>query len=191
MARDRKINLVILGLLSHENLTGYEIKKRIDGAIGFFWKGSFGNIYPALSDMENAGLIEKAENDKPSGREKTIYRITGSGRDTLKEWLATEISANELKYETLLKVYFGGVTDKSVTLKNIELFEEQARKNLAILSMYRDNLKNVLDEEHHLNYYLTVLFGIESYTAQLKWCSSAKKLLKEVKWCYPVYKPLS
>ena len=47
MAKERKIDMVILGLLSHEDLTGYEIKKRMDGAISFFWKGSFGNIYPA------------------------------------------------------------------------------------------------------------------------------------------------
>ncbi len=29
-------SLVILGLLFHEDLTGYDIKKRIDGAISFF-----------------------------------------------------------------------------------------------------------------------------------------------------------
>ncbi|MDE6129590.1 MAG: PadR family transcriptional regulator, partial [Lachnospiraceae bacterium] len=51
MANERKIDMVILGLLSHEPLTGYDIKKRIDGAIRFFWKGSFGSIYPALNTM--------------------------------------------------------------------------------------------------------------------------------------------
>ncbi len=39
MAKDRKIDMVILGLLAHEDLTGYDIKKRIDGAISLFWKG--------------------------------------------------------------------------------------------------------------------------------------------------------
>lgn len=57
MAKDRKIDLVILGLLAHDDLTGYDIKKRIDGAITFFWKGSFGSIYPALSAMEKDGLV--------------------------------------------------------------------------------------------------------------------------------------
>ena len=52
MARERKIDMVIMGLLSHENLTGYDIKKRIEGAISLFWNGRFGNIYPALNDME-------------------------------------------------------------------------------------------------------------------------------------------
>ena len=57
MAKDRKIDLVILGLLAHDDLTGYDIKKRIDGAISFFWKGSFGSIYPALGAMEKDGLV--------------------------------------------------------------------------------------------------------------------------------------
>ena len=41
MAKVRKIDLVIPGLLTHEDLTGYDIRKRIDGGIRFFWKGSF------------------------------------------------------------------------------------------------------------------------------------------------------
>ena len=42
MANEKKINYVILGLLNHESLTGYEIKKRIDHSLKFFWSGSFG-----------------------------------------------------------------------------------------------------------------------------------------------------
>ena len=38
MAKDRKIDVVILGLLAHEDLTGYVIKKQIDGAISFSGK---------------------------------------------------------------------------------------------------------------------------------------------------------
>ncbi|MDE6063639.1 MAG: PadR family transcriptional regulator, partial [Lachnospiraceae bacterium] len=72
MANERKIDMVILGLLSHEPLTGYDIKKRIDGAIRFFWKGSFGSIYPALNAMEKDGLVTK-ENSSESGREKIVY----------------------------------------------------------------------------------------------------------------------
>ena len=52
MAKDRKIDMVILGLLSHDDLTGYDIKKQIDRSIRFFWKGSFGSIYPALAELE-------------------------------------------------------------------------------------------------------------------------------------------
>ena len=179
MAKDRKIDLVILGLLSHEDLTGYDIKKRLDGAIGFFWKGSFGNIYPALSSMEAEGLISKKKNSKTGGRERIPYHITNQGTKALRSWLQDSQASNELRYETLLKLYFGGGVDRSVTIRNIEIFEEDVKRNLAVLNMFKENLEKVLDEEDHVFYYLTVTFGIDTYEAYLKWCTKAKKLLKK------------
>lgn len=178
MAKDRKIDMVILGLLAHEDLTGYDIKKIIDGNISFFWKGSFGSIYPALSAMEEQGLVKRNKSDKTSGREKIAYHLTPKGKDVLKVWLNEESVSNELKYETLLKLYFGGVEDRSVTIRNIELFEESIRHDLEILKFYKSNLEKVLDEEDHLYYYLTVTFGIDTYEAYLKWCAKSKKLLR-------------
>ena len=179
MAKDRKIDVVILGLLSHEDLTGYDIKKRLDGAIGFFWKGSFGNTYPALSSMEEEGLISKKRSSKTGGREKIPYHITSKGTKALRSWLEETQVSNELKYETLLKLYFGGAADRSVTIRNIEIFEEDVKRNLSVLYMYKENLEKVLDEEDHVFYYLTVTFGIVTYEAYLKWCTKAKKLLKK------------
>ena len=183
MAREKKIDMVVLGLLSHEDMTGYDIKKQIDGAISFFWKGSFGNIYPTLKELEMQGLIKRSETKTgeagESGREKIAYGITEVGREALKEWLSDEKASNELRYETLLKLFFGGNTDKAVTLKNIETFEEKVRADLKLLKFYRDNLEKVLDNEDHVYYYLTVSFGVETYEAYLKWCGKARNLLKE------------
>ena len=177
MARERKIDMVILGLLSHEDLTGYDIKKRIDGAISFFWKGSFGNIYPALRDMENGGLITKSDTSV-GGREKLTYHITDNGKAALKNWLQEEQASNELKYETLLKLFFGGADDRSVSIHNIEVFEEQIEKDLKMLKSYRAVLEKALDEEDHMYYYLTASFGVDTYEAYLKWCAKAKRMLR-------------
>ena len=177
MARERKIDMVILGLLCHEDLTGYDIKKRIDGVISFFWKGSFGNIYPALKDMETQKLIEKSDTSI-GGRERITYHITESGRDSLKNWLSDEQASNELRYETLLKLFFGGAQDKKITLHNIELFEEQVKGDLKALQGYTTILEQNLEEEDHLYFYLTASFGIETYEAYLKWCEKSKKMLK-------------
>lgn len=179
MAKDRKIDLVILGLLFHEDLTGYDIKKRIDGAISFFWKGSFGSIYPALSDMEKTGLVEKHQAETKGKREKILYHITDKGTDELKAWLNVEQAANDLKYETLLKLYFGGAEDKGAAIKNICYFEEQVKSDLAVLKVYKENLEKVLDQKDHIYYYLTVTFGIDTYEAYLKWCGKAKKMLEK------------
>ena len=177
MARERKIDMVILGLLSHEDLSGYDIKKRIDGAISFFWKGSFGNIYPALRDMERDRLITKSDTSV-GGREKITYHITDAGKEALKKWLQEEQASNELKYETLLKLFFGGADSRSVSIRNIEAFEEQIEKDLKLLKSYCATLEKILDEEDHIYYYLTASFGVDTYEAYLKWCAKAKKILK-------------
>ena len=178
MARERKIDMVILGLLCHEDLTGYEVKKRIDGAISFFWKGSFGNIYPALKDMETQHLIEKSDTSV-GGRERITYHITEEGRDALGKWLREEQCSNELRYETLLKLFFGGALDRKTAVRNIELFEEQIKTDLKLLKSYAGALEQKLDDENHVYYYLTISFGIDSYEAWLKWCGKAKKQLEE------------
>ncbi len=86
MANEKKLDCVILGLLSHEELTGYEIKKRIDTRLKYFWGASYGSIYPTLNDLVNRGLATKREavEDK---RNKLIYTITDKGIIYLKEWL--------------------------------------------------------------------------------------------------------
>ncbi len=172
-----KIDMVILGLLSHEDLTGYDIKKRIDGAISFFWKGSFGNIYPALKNMETQGLITKIETSV-GGREKSIYQITESGRRLLGDWLKAEQVHNELRYETLLKLFFGGAGGRDISIHNIEVFEEQIRKDLIVLKRYQETLEKATEVEDHLYYLLTTSFGIDTYEAYLRWCAKAKKMLK-------------
>ncbi|MBP5159660.1 MAG: PadR family transcriptional regulator [Lachnospiraceae bacterium] len=179
MAKDRKIDVVILGLLLHEDLTGYDIKKRIDSAISFFWKGSFGSIYPALADMEEQGLVKRKKSDNNGGREKIVYGITKKGKDRLEVWLKDEKASNDLKYETLLKLFFGAAGDRKITIRNIEIFEEQIRGNLELLRVYKKNLEKAPDQEDHLHYHLTVSFGIEACEAYLRWCSMAKKTLKE------------
>ncbi len=99
MANEKKLDCVILGLLAHEDLTGYEIKKRMDTALRFFWGASFGSIYPTLKGLVEDGLAVKA--DIAGGRNKITYSITDAGRIYLKNWLEVPVEKDELRYETL------------------------------------------------------------------------------------------
>lgn len=185
MAKDRKIDMVILGLLAYENMTGYDIKKMIDEAISFFWKGSFGSIYPALSALQDEGMVKKTASKSgekkasETKREKIYYAITKKGETALKTWLSDSKASNDLKYETLLKLFFGGVVDSLVSLNTIKEFEKEIAAELSVLKVYKDNLSKVLDEKDHLYYYLTVSFGVETYEGYLRWCKEAKKMLSK------------
>ena len=106
MSNTKKMDYVLLGLLSHEPMTGYEMKKRLDTSLRFFWGGSFGSIYPTLNQLEKEGKVTK-ENISSNGRGKISYSITETGRTDLKEWLEKPSEKDEIRYETLLKLFFG------------------------------------------------------------------------------------
>lgn len=180
MGKDRKIDLVILGLLCHEPLSGYDIKKRIDHSIRFFWKGSFGSIYPALNDMEKTGLIHKEMHLQQSGeRERIVYDITESGRIRVEEWLKDSNASNELKYETLLKLFFGGISNCETAIQNIQNFKNEMKSQLQMFKIYQGSLSKVIEENDHLYYYLTVLFGIKTCETYIIWCNEAIKIIEK------------
>lgn len=177
MANEKKIDLVILGFLHHEPMTGYDIKKRIDNELKYFFNGSFGSIYPALNSLEKADYITKKE-VCDSGRGRIVYDITGQGEQYLRDWLKQEGAKDELRYETLLKIFFGACVDRECILMQIESFEQKALMNLKMLQYFENNLEGVIDEsEDHLYFLLTVRFGIETYKGQLNWCKAAKMTL--------------
>ena len=119
--------------------------------------------------------------EEKGGREKILYSITDKGRRALEEWLNEDKMVNDMRYEILLKTFFGGIADEAVTLKNIELFEEEVERSLFMLKMYQEKLADHLDERDHVHYYMTVSFGVEVYQAYLNWCRESKKLLKNHK----------
>jgi len=177
MANEKKIDHVILGLLSHEELTGYEIKKRMDTTLKYFWGASYGSIYPALNDLVDRGLATKRE-DTGSKRNKLIYTITESGRDHLKRWLTVPVEKDEIRYETLLKLFFGNEKGEEQAAIHIEAFEKKIEGELPYLLRAEEALNKSLNEDSaHKYYLLTVKFGIKTYQTYLEWCKEAKKIL--------------
>jgi PadR family transcriptional regulator AphA len=47
----------ILGLLSIEPMSGYDIRRNLDESLSYFWSESYGQIYPSLKKLEASRLI--------------------------------------------------------------------------------------------------------------------------------------
>src|SRR3979411_3409474 len=76
---------VILGLLALGAQSGYDIKQLADMSTRHFWATSYGQIYPELRRMTQAGLI-KPEDASKGTRQRTIYHLSAKGRQTLHAW---------------------------------------------------------------------------------------------------------
>jgi len=96
---------VILGLVRNEPRSGYEIKAVVDKTTRFFWAASYGQIYPELKRLSEAGLVLGA--DAPTGgRRRTVYEITADGEEALLSWLRQPPTTFEMREEGLLKLFF-------------------------------------------------------------------------------------
>jgi DNA-binding PadR family transcriptional regulator len=179
MANEKRMDCVILGLLSHESMTGYEIKKRMDTTLKFFWGASYGSIYPTLSELVKSGMVDKYETTE-NGREKAVYTIRDAGREHLKKWLQLPAEKDEIRYETLLKLFFGNEIGKAGTLEHIQNFQEKIQKELPLLEGAVKELERIKDlDETHLYYLLTAMFGVKTYQSYLEWCKEAAEILKK------------
>jgi len=182
MKRENRTTYIILGFLNHENLTGYEIKKRIDYSLRFFWGAGFGQIYPTLSQMHEDGLVIKRSDRMGQKLERIIYSITDEGRKQLKNWLSLPVENEIVKYEILLKLFFGSLLDEDKNIENIMAFKDKYTKQLSILNSFETELMQIQNNSpEHLYYLLTVLFGEKVYKAYLDWTQEAIDLLEKSK----------
>jgi DNA-binding PadR family transcriptional regulator len=180
MAKTNTTVYIILGLLDHEDLSGYDIKKRIDYMISHFWEVGYGQIYPTLKTMEENEMIIKQSIEANKGPERNLYSITEKGREVLREWLLLPEDKEYTKYEILVKLFFGNMVTPDENLKRIGAFRERQNKNAEMIKLFKHNLEQVLSEdEDHLYYYLTVLFGEKVYRAYQDWAAEAETLLED------------
>jgi DNA-binding PadR family transcriptional regulator len=115
---------VILGMVSREARSGYEIKAAVDESTRFFWAASYGQIYPELKRLSKAGLLEGV--DAPRGeRKRTIYAITDAGMAALKDWLRQPPQTSEMREEGLLKLFFSGVLPPEEALATLRVMRER------------------------------------------------------------------
>jgi PadR family transcriptional regulator AphA len=177
---ERKTRFVILGLLSEGGLSGYDIKKLVTLRFQYFWQESYGQIYPELKSLTNEGLIRLAETGLKNKRRKSMYEITDKGKREMERWLAVPPDKEMARYELLLKVYFGNLTEESNVINYIRDFRSRYTVNLGLLREFIGELKPLLgDSDNHLFILLTVLFGEKVYQAYLDWCDEAVKLINK------------
>ncbi len=179
MAKVNTTRYIILGLLSHESLSGYDMKKRIETSVSHFWNVGYSQIYPALAELLSDGMIFMSGIVSSGGPQKHVYTITEAGRQSLHEWLLLPAEKEYTRYEILLKLFFGARLPIESTLQRIDAFRSRYQQKLGIMSLFKSELGGLLhDNPDHLNYYITVLFGEYIYDAYIRWADEAAMLLK-------------
>jgi DNA-binding PadR family transcriptional regulator len=159
---------VILGFLSGSEMSGYDIKTRVDESTRFFWAASYGQIYPELKRLAEAGLIEPS--DQPGGeRGRIAYRITGPGLDALRAWLLNEDSTMELRHEGMLKLFFADALPRSQRVEMVRAMAELHRGKADRLRLVQEAQQPV---EGDPSWLAVLRFGLGFNQWAIEWCDA-------------------
>jgi DNA-binding PadR family transcriptional regulator len=145
---------VILGMLAMRPRSGYEIKAFADHSTRFFWSASYGQIYPELRRLADAGLIRGKASPR-GGRQRTVYELTRAGRRALEGWHELLAEIFEYRDEGLLKLFFSDAVAPERAAEIARQLAERAAET-------GDELRAVEEqaEGKHPGAYTVLRFGI-------------------------------
>lgn len=81
---------VILAMLAKEPSQGYQLRARLDAALGPLGEGlNAGHVYVTLARLEKAGLVAlDADAGSAERPDRKVYLLTPAGQDRVTEWLS-------------------------------------------------------------------------------------------------------
>lgn len=92
------IEYAILGYLSWQSLTGYDLKKLFADSTILYWSGNNNQIYRALVKLHEAGLVSKEVELQEDLPPRKVYTITPMGEAALREWVLTPPELPQLRH---------------------------------------------------------------------------------------------
>ncbi|MFF1302855.1 PadR family transcriptional regulator [Streptomyces sp. NPDC058307] len=99
------LELSILGFLAEEPLHGYELKERITALTGHVRPVSDGALYPAITRLVRAGMLDERAEPGTSAAPRRTLSLTARGREDLLERLRNPKQAeitDQARFNTVL-----------------------------------------------------------------------------------------
>ena len=177
----RKTRYAILGVLSIEPSSGYEIRHFLDSTVRHFWSESFGQIYPILHALEREDLVESEERFT-GARPKKVYTLKPKGEAELKRWIVsggTDIKPG--RNEMLLKLVFAGPDEFPYLVGQIERFKHRLEETLTEYAAIEKMMAaEVSSDPRSPVWKSTLRFGQLATGAHLAWSNETLKTLREL-----------
>lgn len=125
---------VMLGFLSWEPMTGYELKKLFSDSDFLPWSGNNNQIYKTLVSLDRQGLVKKEVIHQESLPSKKRYSITEEGMAQLREALAGTPDSPEVKKLFLMQLAWGDYLGEEELLSLLNQYQEEIEGRLAMVT---------------------------------------------------------
>lgn len=165
----------LLGLLTYQDSTGYDLTKTFEASLNNFWHAQSAQIYRELDRMEQKGWVISRSVIQENRPNKRVYTVTDDGRAALQEWLGISTPEFERPHNAMLMRVFFGTEDPETTLALLKTcrdmciagLEELQKRIPQIINSYSAMIPN--GEKRRLYWEMTLQCGIAQTKAMAEW----------------------
>ncbi|MFI0924672.1 PadR family transcriptional regulator [Streptomyces sp. NPDC021012] len=100
--------------------SGYELARRFERSIGYFWTATHQQIYRVLKRMENDGWVAVREVPQQGRPDKKEYSVAAAGRTALSAWLAAPIEPESVRHDLAVKIRGAAFDDPAALTGEVE-----------------------------------------------------------------------
>jgi len=168
----------LLAVLSTGPKSGYDIRKRLEAPEMFFWKESYGNIYPMLKLLLKDGLVDQTESFVKT-KKRLIYTINEKGLKELNAWLEKPSNLTRYRFELLMKLRFGAKLGIENLLNQLDYYctanvqqLDEAESIKTIIQSFDDTLDKEIRE-------IIINLFIQRKKTTIDWCNNSMNTLKK------------
>ncbi|MFF3614882.1 PadR family transcriptional regulator [Streptomyces sp. NPDC002580] len=110
--------------------SGYELARRFERSIGYFWTATHQQIYRVLKRMELEGVLSVREVPQQGRPDKKEYSVADPGRAVLSRWLHEPIEPESLRHDLAVKIRGTAFDDPSALIGEVERHQQIHRDRL-------------------------------------------------------------
>lgn len=175
----------LLGLLTYDDLSGYDLKKTFDSSLQFMWSAKSSQIYRELGKMEEEGLISSRIEEQDRKFDRKVYSITSSGKDSFQKWMEDFPDNLEVpvRDEFIVRVFFGEKLSTENLIFEIKRFKKQREEALEDLSNISKSAREAATQDGlEKSYYfwsLTINKALKEIKAEIQWAEETIEDLKK------------
>jgi DNA-binding PadR family transcriptional regulator len=171
VARANQTETAVLGALSVMPMSGYAVREAIRDVLGHFWSESFGQIYPALTQLEHEGHVRRRD---PGRTGSSTFAITPSGRARLRKLLSQPVQPVPPRNGLMLRLFFGRQLGRESCRSLLLEAKTDAELRLAQYEAVRRGLAREQEHAEDRPYWLlTVSAGEHSARAAIDWANES------------------
>ncbi|MCX5195526.1 PadR family transcriptional regulator [Streptomyces sp. NBC_00249] len=111
--------------------SGYELARRFDRSIGYFWTATHQQIYRVLKRMEGDGWVDVREVAQQARPDKKEYSVAAAGRAALASWLHEPIQPDNVRHELAVKIRGAAFDDPAALSREVERHHQAHADRLA------------------------------------------------------------